>query len=108
GMPRLFVGFALIILGLVLTQFSTPRVGLMIQCIYSLFIQLGMILILPKLISWGAIALRPMMDKFFGAEGVIAVDTMARSPRRTSATVGALMIGLSFVFSNGAFIQSQK
>ncbi|HYE64037.1 MAG TPA: FtsX-like permease family protein, partial [Pyrinomonadaceae bacterium] len=35
-------------------------------------------------------------------------DTMIKSPRRTSATVGALMIGLSFVFSNGAFIQSQK
>ena len=48
------------------------------------------------------------MDKLFGIEGVIAVETMARAPRRTSATVGALMIGLTFVFSVGAVIQSQK
>jgi putative ABC transport system permease protein len=33
---------------------------------------------------------------------------MIQAPRRTSATVGALMIGLSFVFATGAFIHSQK
>lgn len=108
GLPRLTFGFAFIVLGLGLTQFAAVSVGLMFQLAYAVFIQLGMILILPLLIVWGGRILRPLMDKFFGMEGVIAVDAMRRAPRRTSATVGALMIGLSFVFSNGAFIQSQK
>ncbi|MBA3767520.1 MAG: ABC transporter permease [Acidobacteria bacterium] len=108
GWPRLASGFALIVAGLTLTYFSTPRVGLLTQCTYSMMMQFGMILLLPKMIGWGARGLRPVMDWLFGPEGVIAVDTMARSPRRTSATVGALMIGLSFVFAVGAFIQSHK
>lgn len=108
GVPRLLFGFTLIIVGLTLTRLSTPRVGLIIQCLYALLVQLGMIVILPKLIAWGAFLLRPVMDRLFGAEGVIAVDTVARSPRRTSATVGALMLGLAFVFSIGTLIQSQK
>ncbi len=33
---------------------------------------------------------------------------MIQSPRRSSATVGALMVGLMFVFSTGAYIQSYK
>ncbi|HKZ02039.1 MAG TPA: FtsX-like permease family protein [Pyrinomonadaceae bacterium] len=108
GWRRVIAGLVLIVAGLALIRFVTPRVGLMWQCLYALLIQLGMIMILPKLIEWSARALRPVMDWTFGAEGVLAVDTMIKSPRRSSTTVGALMIGLSFVFSNGAFIQSQK
>jgi putative ABC transport system permease protein len=108
GRPRLVLGCACIVAGVLLTTFSTPRLGLLIQYTYALVFQLGMIMLLPTLIAWSARILRPMMSRVFGAEGVIAVDTMKRAPRRTSATVGALMIGLSFVFSNGAFIQSQK
>jgi putative ABC transport system permease protein len=48
------------------------------------------------------------MNFFFGIEGKIAVDTMAAAPGRTTATIGALMIGLAFVFSNGTVIKSQK
>ena len=33
---------------------------------------------------------------------------MVQSPRRSAATVGALMVGLMFVFSTGAYIQSYK
>ena len=33
---------------------------------------------------------------------------MIRSPRRSSATVGALMVGLMFVYSTAAYIQSYK
>jgi putative ABC transport system permease protein len=105
---RLALGCAGILAGVLLTKFSTPRQGLLVQYSFALAFQLGMILLLPKLIVWGAFILRPLMSRAFGAEGLIAVDTMKRAPRRTSATVGALMIGLSFVFSNGAFIQSQK
>lgn len=105
---RLALGCAGILAGVLLTRFSPPRQGLLVQYTFALVFQLGMILLLPKLIVWGAFILRPLMSRAFGAEGLIAVDTMKSAPRRTSATVGALMIGLSFVFSNGAFIQSQK
>lgn len=108
GIPRLLLGLGLVAAGLILTRFSTARVGANIQFFDSLMIQFGMLLLLPKLIETGARILRPVMDLFFGVEGVIAVQSIARSPRRTTSTVGALMIGLSFVFSNAAFIQSQK
>jgi putative ABC transport system permease protein len=71
-------------------------------------VQFGMILLLPKFVVWGSRLLRPLMGRLFGAEGWMAVDAAVRMPRRTSATVGALMLGLSFVFSVGAFIHSHK
>ena len=108
GWPRIFIGMILVVVGLALIRFFTPQVGLKLQLAYSLLIQLGMIMILPKLTEWGARALRPVMARVFGAEGMLAIDTMIKSPRRTYATVGALMVGLSFVFANGAFIKSQK
>lgn len=108
GWARMTAGVAMIAAGLALIRFSTPRVGLMFQFIYEALMLLGLIVILPRLIEWTARLLRPVMDWAFGSEGVLAVDTMIQSPRRTSATVGALMIGLMFVFSTGAFIQSHK
>lgn len=108
GLPRVLAGIGLMILGASLTRFSTPGVGLNIQLSYSVFFLAGMVLLLPKFIELGAVVLRRPAELLFGAEGLIAVETMARAPRRTTATVGALMIGLSFVFSNGTFIQSQK
>jgi len=66
----------------------------------------GLTVLLPKFIQWTARALRPPMNHFAGSEGALAVDAMIQAPRRSSATVGALMIGLMFVFSTGAFIQS--
>jgi putative ABC transport system permease protein len=108
GWPRIIIGTFLVAAALALIRFSTPRVGLMTQLAYSLLIQIGMIMVIPKLTEWGAHALRPVMGWVFGAEGVLATDSLIKSPRRTNATIVALMIGLSFVFSNGAFIQSQK
>ncbi len=108
GKPRLMAGIALILLGLVLTRLSTIGVDGNIQLVNGLFILFGMILVLPKLIQIGAKLIRPVMNLVFGAEGLIAVETLVRAPRRTSSTVGALMIGLAFVLSNGALIYSQK
>ncbi|MGE3467203.1 MAG: FtsX-like permease family protein, partial [Pyrinomonadaceae bacterium] len=105
---RIVLGFILIIGGLLLTRFTPPNVGSYIQTLYSFAIQLGMILLLPKIIEIGARVLRPAMSVLFGIEGVIAVETMARAPRRTVATVGAIMIGLTFALSNASLVQSQK
>lgn len=108
GRPRLLTGIGFIATGLLLTALVPPGARPGRQFWFAFLILFGMVLLLPKFIEWGAIILRPLMDIFFGIEGVIAVETMAHAPRRTSATVGALMIGLTFVFSVGAVIQSQK
>lgn len=108
GNIRIIAGFVFIAAGLLLTRFTPPTVGSYIQISYSFAIQIGMILLLPRMIEIGAVILRPLMSLVFGAEGVMAVETMVRSPRRTVATVGAIMIGLAFVFSNASLIQSQK
>ncbi len=108
GYARTIIGFGLAIVGLLFVRFAPLRVGLGFQFIYALLMLFGLILLLPKLSEWTARLLRPLMDRMFGAEGVIAVDTMIQSPRRTSATVGALMIGLMFVFSTGAYVRSYQ
>jgi putative ABC transport system permease protein len=106
--PRLALGLLLVVVGLALTLFSTSSAQSNIQLSYVLLIQLGLILLLPWMIEYGGQLLRPIMSFLFGAEGLIAVETMARAPHRTASTVGALMISLAFVFSSGAFIVSQK
>jgi putative ABC transport system permease protein len=108
GWSRFGLGLLFIVVGLALTFFSPPGVGLMVHFGYSLMVQFGMILLLPKFVVWGSRVLRPLMGQFFGAEGLMAIDAAVRMPRRTSATVGSLMLGLSFVFSVGAFIHSHK
>lgn len=108
GKGRLIAGVLLIILGLALIRFGPMQVGINFQFSYALLMLLGLIILLPKLSELTARLLRPVMDRLFGSVGVIAVDTMIQSPRRTSATVGALMIGLMFVFSMGAYVRSYQ
>ncbi|MFI5107104.1 MAG: ABC transporter permease, partial [Terriglobales bacterium] len=108
GWARMFLGVLLIVLGLLMVQWSPPQVGIMAQFIYAGLILAGLTVLLPKFVQWTARALRPPMNHFGGSEGALAVDAMIQAPRRSSATVGALMIGLMFVFSTGAFIQSYE
>lgn len=108
GTARLVAGVAMVLAGLALIRFAPLRADLYIQFSYAVLIILGMVAALPKLSELIARSLRPLMDRLFGAEGALAVDSMIQAPRRTSATVGALMIGLMFVFATGAYVQSQK
>ena len=108
GRPRLVIGLFLIIAALLLIRYAPVRVGLMVQFVYLAIILLGLLILLPKLSQLIARALRPLADRMFGTEGVLAVDSMIGAPRRTSATVAALMIGLSFVFSTAAYVQSYQ
>jgi putative ABC transport system permease protein len=108
GTARLVAGVLMVLAGLALVRFAPLRADLYIQFSYVVLIILGMIAVLPKLSELIARALRPLMDRLFSAEGVLAVDSMIQAPRRTSATVGALMIGLMFVFATGAYVESQK
>ena len=108
GWARTVVGISMIALGLVLTRFADSSIGTSIQLSYWFLIMLGMVILLPGFVRIGSMIMRPFANRFLGIEAVIAIDSMAKTPRRTSATVGALMIGLAFVIANGAVIQSQK
>ncbi|HYP26628.1 MAG TPA: FtsX-like permease family protein [Blastocatellia bacterium] len=105
---RFTAGTLSIIASLLLIRFTTPHVGLTLQLSYAALTLFGFIIMLPDLSEWIARALRPIMDRAFGSEGLLAIDAIIESPKRTSATVAALMISLAFVFSTWAFIQSQK
>ena len=47
--------------------------------------------------------LRPVLRGVFAAEGALAADSLVQAPRRTWATVGALMLSLSMVVNFGGF-----
>ncbi|MBK9153246.1 MAG: ABC transporter permease [Chloracidobacterium sp.] len=108
GFPRFIAGIALVVSGLLLVRFADPTIDLNFQLFYTLILQLGMILLVPVITYFGAKAIRPVMSAVFGIEGTIAVETMARAPRRTGSTVIALMLGLAFVFGTTTLIESQK
>lgn len=108
GAPRLIFGILMVAAGLALIRFAPLRADLYIQFGYAVLIIFGMVAALPKISEMIARLIRPLMDRVFGSEGALAVDSMILAPRRTSATVGALMIGLMFVFATGAYVKSQK
>jgi putative ABC transport system permease protein len=102
------LGAAILLISMLLIQFSPSRVGTVTQLSYAALILLGLTILLPMLVHWAARAIRPAMDRLGGSEGALAVDAMIQSPRRSAATVGALMVGLMFVYSTAAYIQSYK
>jgi len=108
GWGRTSIGMALILINFILIRRSPVRYGMVIQFFYAALMLIGLTLVLPKLVQWSARMLRPVMNLLGGSEGALAVDSMIQAPRRTSATVGALMVGLMFVFSTGAYIQSYR
>jgi putative ABC transport system permease protein len=108
GWGRTILGATILVVSLLLIQFSPSGVGMVFQFTYAAVMLIGLTILLPMLVHWAARAIRPAMDAAGGSEGALAVDAMIQSPRRSAATVGALMVGLMFVFSTGAYIQSYK
>jgi putative ABC transport system permease protein len=108
GWKRLTIGAVLILSGILLIRWSPKFLNVRFQFVYAALFLLGLTAFLPKIVEWIARIMRPLMSRLGGSEGALAVDTMIQAPRRSSATVGALMIGLMFVFSTGAFIQSYQ
>jgi len=64
------------------------------------------LLLTPTLTLFLSKALRPVLKKFFAAEGTLAADSLVQAPRRTSATVAALMLSLAMVVGFGGFAHS--
>src|SRR5712692_7525575 len=55
------------------------------------------LLLTPTLALWLARALRPVLQRLRPVEGALAADSLLQAPRRTSATVAALMLSLAIV-----------
>lgn len=108
GWGRALLGAAILATSLLLIVFSPSGVGMTFQFSYSALMLIGLTILLPMLVHYAARAVRPLMDRAGGSEGALAVDAMIQSPRRSAATVGALMVGLMFVYSTAAYIQSYK
>ncbi len=56
---------------------------------------LAMVLLAPSLSEWLARGLRPLLKWIRPVEGALAADSLILAPRRTSATVSALMLSLA-------------
>jgi putative ABC transport system permease protein len=72
---------------------------------YVLMIGAGLLLA-PALTLLLAKTLRPVLKRLLPAEGTLAADSLVQAPRRTSATVAALMLSLSMVVGFGGFAHS--
>ncbi|HWX39236.1 MAG TPA: FtsX-like permease family protein [Candidatus Sulfotelmatobacter sp.] len=108
GWKRIGGGVSLIAAGAALVYWTPRRIGLPIQFAFGTIVLLGLTMVLPKLVLWSAHSLRPILNWLGGSEGALAVDAMIQTPRRSAATVGALMVGLMFVFSTESYIQSYR
>ena len=72
---------------------------------YVLMIVAGLLLA-PTLTLLLAKAMRPILKRLLPAEGTLAADSLVQAPRRTSATVSALMLSLAMVVGFGGFTHS--
>ncbi len=61
------------------------------------FIMTGLLLLTPQLTLWLSRALRPILRAIRPVEGALAADSLVGAPRRTSATVAALVFSLALV-----------
>lgn len=66
-----------------------------------LSVVLAAILLTPALVRRLVVALRPLLRSLLPVEGALAADSLIRSPRRTSATVAAVMLSISLVAGLG-------
>jgi putative ABC transport system permease protein len=72
---------------------------------YVLMIAAGLLLA-PTLTLLLARSLRPVLRRILPAEGTLAADSLIQSPRRTSATVAALMLSLAMAMGFGGVTYS--
>jgi putative ABC transport system permease protein len=72
---------------------------------YILMIVTGL-LMAPALTLLLSKTLRPVLKIILPAEGTLAADSLVQAPRRTSATVSALMLSLAMVVGFGGFAHS--
>jgi putative ABC transport system permease protein len=67
---------------------------------------LAMVLLSPNWTLWLTRAMRPALKWLRPIEGALAADSLIEAPRRTSATVAALMMSLAFVIGLGGVMKA--
>jgi len=67
---------------------------------------LTVILLAPSLTRASSRLLRPVLSRTAGLEGRLAVDALLAAPRRTAATVAALLISVAFGISQAGYARS--
>ena len=100
---KLRLAFCLIVVSAVCPQFTGSKV--LFYTGYASMVGAGLLLA-PALTQWLAKALRPLLKRALPVEGALAADSLVQSPRRTAATVGALMLSVSMVVAFGGFIDA--
>lgn len=91
---RTAVAFSLAVISVVTLTASHSLRGLYLA--YAC-IMIGALLLTPRLTLWLSHALRPVMRRLRPVEGALAADSLIGAPRRTSATVAALVFSLALV-----------
>ena len=88
-------------LGCLFISYSKPffYAGYILMIVTGLLLAPALTLLLSKI-------LRPILKWLLPAEGTLAADSLVQSPRRTSATVSALMLSLAMVVGFGGFAHS--
>jgi putative ABC transport system permease protein len=87
--------------GCLFVSFSKPffYTGYVLMVITALLLAPALTLLLAK-------GLRPLLKWLLPAEGTLAADSLVQAPRRTSATVSALMLSLAMVVGFGGAAHS--
>ncbi len=104
---RRLLGVVLLLVCLVL-GFTMGSNSLNIQVLIFIALYSSLTLLVPTFSHFLAGLLRRPMSWLFGMEGRLASDSLAQAPRRTSATVSALMLSLAFVMVMATFGSSIK
>src|SRR5215831_17883158 len=95
---RGYVAAGLTVVSLVFMMASKTQATLYLACG---LLTAGILLLTPLLSLLMARALRPLLRWIRPVEGALAADSLIGAPRRTSATVAALMCSLALVISLG-------
>jgi putative ABC transport system permease protein len=74
---------------------------------YLLIIGAGLLFV-PTLTLILSRAIRPLLRRLLPVEGTLAADSLIQSPRRTSATVAALMLSLAMAMGFGGVTYSMR
>ena len=96
GEPRVRIVVAAVIAALSALALTMPGWRPVAYAGYLLTIA-AVLLVLPVASSALARALRPVLARLLPVEGVLAADSVIQTPRRTSPSVGALMLSVSLV-----------
>jgi putative ABC transport system permease protein len=91
----------MISIGCLFVSYSKPffYTGYVLMIVACLLLAPALTLVLAK-------AVRPILKTLLPAVGTLAADSLVQAPRRTSATVSALMLSLAMVVGFGGFTHS--